>query len=79
MSNGENLTRKMSFTLPQKTGERLYCFTYIQTTDLLGSATATYTFYTTYVRTLTYDELLADFNELLANYSYLLSEYQTLL
>lgn len=77
MIEDENITMKILLTLPQKTHERLYCFIYIST-SLLSDA-ATYTFYTTYVRTLTYDELLADFNELLTNYSSLLSQYQTLL
>jgi len=78
MLQDENLTRQMMFTLPQETHDRLYCFMYVLTGKTPGDPSS-FTYYTTQVDTLTYDELLSEYNELLANYSSLLSDYQILL
>lgn len=75
---GQSIKKEMLFALPQNTNERLYCSVYLLTADSLDDLT-TYSFYTTYVRTLTYDELLGNYNNLSRNYSNLLSEYQKLL
>jgi predicted nuclease with TOPRIM domain len=76
MLKNENLTRRSRFTLPHNTTERLYCFIYVLTDQIADPSY--YTFYTTSVRALTYNELLSAYNELLANYSGLLSEYNAL-
>lgn len=78
MLQGENLTRRMRFTLPEKAHGRLYCFIYVLTDKAAGDHLS-YTLYTTHVRTLTYSELLSKYNELLTNYSDLLTDYETLL
>jgi hypothetical protein len=77
MLQNENLTSYTRFTLPQDAHGKLRCFMYVltdKTADL-----SSYTFYTTQVRTLTYNELLIEYEELLANYSDFLIEYETLL
>jgi len=78
MLQDENLTRQMMFTLPQEAHDRLCCFMYVLTGKTPGDPSS-YTYYTTQVETVTYDELLSEYNELLANYSSLLSDYQILL
>jgi len=75
MTIGENFTRQIIFTVPQNTSERLYCVIEAST-DKGFSKTA---FYATYVRTITYDELLNLYNELLVNYSTLQDDYNQLL
>jgi len=77
MLQNQNLTSHPRFPLPQNAHGKLSCSMYVltdKTADLLS-----YTFYTTHVRTLTYSELLIEYDELLANYSELLTEYETLL
>ncbi len=75
MAQGANLTRQIMVTLPQNTSGQLYC-TIDVSTDKGSSTTA---FYTTYVRSITYDELLSLYNELLVNYSTLQADYNELL
>ena len=77
MELNENLTIQMTFTLPQMTHERLSCYIYALTDK--PPEDSIYTFYSTYVRSMTYDELLGEYNTLLTNYSSLISEYQILL
>lgn len=78
MQQSEVLVRKTQFTLPQNASETLYCYMYVLT-DKVSSEPSTYTFYTTHVRTMTYNELLSWYNELLVNYSSLRTDYETLL
>jgi hypothetical protein len=78
MLQNEDLTRRMMFTLPQNAHERLSCFIYVLTDKSAGDP-STYTFYSTYVRIITYNKLLIEYNELLANYTSLRADYETLL
>ena len=73
----ETLTRQSRFPLPQKAHGTLHCFMYVLTDKIVDPLS--YTFYTTHVRTLTYSELLSEYDELLTNYSDLLTDYETLL
>jgi len=75
MTIGENFTRQIIFTVPQNTSERLYCVIEASTDKGFGKTA----FYATYVRTITYDELLNLYNELLVNYSTLQDDYNQLL
>ncbi len=77
MELNENLTMQVTFTLPQLTHDRLYCYIYALTDK--PPEDSIYTFYSTYVRSMAYDELLGKYDELLSNYSSLISEYHTLL
>ena len=77
MLQNEKITSQPRFTLPQNAHGKLHCFMYVLTDKI--SDPLSYTFYTTHVRTLTYSELLIEYNELLTNYSDLLTEYETLL
>jgi acyl carrier protein phosphodiesterase len=77
MLQNENLTSHSRFTLPQNAHGRLHCFLYLLTDKTADPLS--YTFYTTHVRTLTYSELLVDYDKMFANYSELLTEYETLL
>jgi hypothetical protein len=78
MQQNEDLTRRMMFTLPQDTHERLSGYIYVLTSKSVSDPSI-YMFYTTYVRTITYAELLGEYNELLANYTSLGADYGTLL
>jgi hypothetical protein len=78
MQQNEGLIRRMMFTLPQNAHETLYCYMYVLT-DKASSEPSTNTFYTTHVRTMTYNELLSGYDELLANYSSLRANWETLL
>jgi predicted nuclease with TOPRIM domain len=64
------------FTLPQNTNGTLYCLLYVQTDQ--SADYSSFTFYTTQVRTLTYNELLSAHNQLIANYSALSRMYDEL-
>ncbi len=70
-----SLPIQMRFTLPQQANGTLKCFLYVQTDQ--STDYSSYTFYTTQVRTLTYSELLSQYNDLLANYSRLQTDYNT--
>jgi len=70
-------TSEIMFMLPQSVNGTLHCILYVQTNQTADHSY--YTFYTTHVRTLTYSELLIEYEELLANYSDALAEYETLL
>ena len=67
----------VSFTLPQNTNGTLRCVLRIQTNQVADYAS--YTFYTTTVRSKSYGELLSEYNGLLANYSKLVVDYESLL
>ena len=75
MIQDENLTRQIMVTLPQNTSERIYCIIEAST-DWGFSKTD---FHATYIRTITYDELLNLYNELLVNHSTLQADYDQLL
>jgi predicted nuclease with TOPRIM domain len=66
----------LSFNLPQQANGTLKCFIYVLTDQ--SADYSSYTFYTTDVRTLTYNELLSEYTELLANYTTLQGEYNEL-
>lgn len=75
MIQGENLTRQIEIYLPPNTSERLYCSIEASTDKGFGKTA----FYATYVRTITYDELLNLYNDLLVNYGTLQDDYNQLL
>lgn len=76
MTQGENFTTPIMVNLPQNTSGQLYCTIDISTADKgLGRIA----FYTTYVRSTTYDELLSLYNELLVNYNTLQADYNEVL
>lgn len=77
MDPNEVLVRLVWFTLPQSAHESLYCQMYVLT-DKAPGLPATYVFYATHVRTVTYDELLANYNSLLTTYETLLDSYNAL-
>ncbi len=61
------LSNRINFTIPQETFGRLYCTLYTKTnqdTDYFFTS-----FYTTHVHTITFSELLIDYNQLLINYN----------
>jgi len=61
------LSTRINFTIPQETFGRLYCTLYARTsqdTDYLFTS-----FYTTHVHTITFSELLIDYNQLSTNYT----------
>ena len=78
MDPGEVLVRLVWFTLPKEAHEVLYCEMYVLT-DKAPSLPATYIFNATHVRTVTYDELLANYSSLLTDYETLLGSYNALL
>ena len=71
------LERLIWFTLPQHAHEALQCNMYVQT-DKAPGLPATYFFYATHVRTMTYDELIGNYSSLLTDYGTLLDSYNTL-
>ncbi len=78
MSENDVLLKPLKFEeLDPNAHGKLHCFMYVLTDKI--SDPLSYTFYTTHVRTLTYSELLIEYDELLTNYSDLLTEYETLL
>jgi predicted nucleic acid-binding Zn-ribbon protein len=62
--------------LPQDANGKLSCFMYLNTSQ--STDYASYTFYTTEVREMTYSELLAGYNVLNNTYNQLLLDYETL-
>jgi hypothetical protein len=77
MDPSEVLVRLVWFTLPQSAHESLYCEMYVLT-DKAPGLPPTYIFYATHVRTVTYDELLANYSSLLTDYETLLNYYNGL-
>lgn len=77
MVQDDVLVRLVWFTLPLKAHESLYCDMYVQT-DKTSGFPATYTFYATRIRSMTYDELLANYSSLLIDYETLLASYNNL-
>ena len=75
MTEDENFTRQIIVTLPHDTSERLYCIIEASTDKGFGKTA----FYATYVRTITYDELIGLYDKLLTNYSTLQADYDQLL
>ncbi|MGQ9550810.1 MAG: hypothetical protein ACUVUE_00145 [Candidatus Bathycorpusculaceae bacterium] len=82
----EKISEQGMFTVPEGVHDRLFCFVYVSTQTYAASGEASYTFYTTQIRSMTYDELLNgynellnDYNQLMANYSRLLADYEALL
>ena len=86
VTTDEKIYEQGTFTVPKGAHDRLYCFVHVSTQAYTTSREASYIFYTTQIRSATYDELLNDYNELLndynglmANYSGLLADHKTLL
>ena len=77
MVQNDSFTRQVWFTLPQNAHEALYCYMYVQT-DKAPGLPPTYVFYATHVRTVTYDELLTDYETLLDSYTALSTQYDGL-
>ncbi len=77
MVQNDTLKKMVWFTLPLDSQEALRCYMYVQT-DKAPGLPQTYIFYTTYVRTKTYDELLANYTELRADYVALDAQYKEL-
>jgi hypothetical protein len=75
MVEDENFTTQMIVTLPYDTSGRLRCVIEASTDKGFGKAT----FYATYVRTTTHEELTALYDELLTNYSTLQTDHDQLL
>ena len=78
MEKDQKLPLPIEDQLPQDANGRLQCFIYVRTQRLTTIDDASYTFYTTQVRNLTYSELLSEHNELKANYSALNSSFTEL-
>jgi hypothetical protein len=76
MEQSEALISEGKFTLPQNAHETLYCNMHVLTDRV--SEPLTCTFYTTNVRTMTYNELLANYSSLLTDYETLLGSYNNL-
>lgn len=74
LPEGQNLSRQIILTLPQNTSERLD-YEIEASTDLGKGNTS---FYATYVRAITYDELLSLYNTLLSENSKLETDYNQL-
>jgi hypothetical protein len=74
LSQGSNLTREIIVTLPQNTSERLNYVIEASTDKGYGRTS----FYATYVRATTYDELSGLYNALSLNYSRLQADYAQL-
>jgi len=78
MSQNDVLSRQLRFEeLDPKAHGKLHCFMQVHTN--ITADPLSYTFYTTHVRRLTYDELLIEYDDLLATYNETLAEYETLL
>jgi len=78
MSQNEVLSKPLRFeALDSNAHGKLYCFIHVHTN--IATDPLSYMFYTTQVRTLTYNELLIEYDELLNNYSDTLTEYEILL
>jgi len=75
LAQGENHTSHVRVTLPQNTSDRLLYVIEASTDKGFGKTT----FYGTYVRTISHDELSNLYDELLANYSMLRTDYDQLL
>lgn len=76
LNNNNTLTNQINFTIPQDTFERLYCTLYAKTnqdTDYFFTS-----FYTTHVHTITFSELLIDYNLLLTEIGNNLILYESL-
>lgn len=79
MLQDDKYENQITFNLSEGTHERLYCYVYVLTNTYVSSGEASTTFYTTYIRSPTYDELLDQYSEALINYSSLLADYHTLI
>jgi len=75
MTEDENFTKQIIVTLPQNTSGRLYCIIEASTDKGFGKTA----FYATYVRTITYEELIDLYDKLLTDYSALQADYDQLL
>ena len=76
LEQNSTLSTRINFTLPQETFGRLYCILYAKTnqdTDYLFAS-----FYTTHVHTITFSELLIDYNQLLTEIGNNLIIYESL-
>lgn len=69
----QSLSVSVRFMLPQDVNGTLNCLLFVQTDQ--SADYSSYTFYTTQVRTLTYEELFGVYNELLGNYAVLNDSY----
>jgi len=71
-----SLSSRINFTIPQQTFGRLYCTLYASTSQEIDYLFTS--FYTTHVHTITFSELLIDYNQLLTNYTENLAAYDSL-
>lgn len=67
----------VTFTLPQGANGRLRCILYGRTNQMADFMS--FTFYSTYVRSVSYSELQSAYNELLTNHSKLMTDFENLL
>jgi len=79
VTTDEKIYEQGTFTVPKGAHDRLYCFVHVSTQAYTTSREASYIFYTTQIRSVTYDELLNDYNELLNDYNELLNDYNGLM
>ena len=79
VTTDEKIYEQGTFTVPKGAHDRLYCFVHVSTQAYTTSREASYIFYTTQIRSVTYDELLNDYNELLNDYNGLMANYSGLL
>jgi hypothetical protein len=77
MLQNQSFISQPKFPLPQNAHGRLHCLIHVLTDKI--SDPLSYTFYTTHVRTLTYNELLTEYNELLTDYNDSVADYEILL
>ncbi|HML04073.1 MAG TPA: hypothetical protein VK487_11975 [Candidatus Bathyarchaeia archaeon] len=77
MPQSNVLSRLIWFTLPQNANDSLKCYMYVLT-DHASGLPSIYNFNATTVRTMTYDQLLANYSSLLTNYDTLLGSYNAL-
>ena len=76
LNNNNTLTNQINFTIPQDTFERLYCTLYAKTSQDIDYFFTS--FYTTHVHTITFSELLIDYNLLLTEIGNNLILYESL-
>jgi hypothetical protein len=75
LAQNNNLTRRVSFTLPQSTSGKLRYIIEVSTDRGFGNTA----FYATNVRTITYEELTDAYNALLSNHTALQTNYNQLM
>jgi len=78
LHENDTLTSGITILLPEQANGKLYCNMTVQTEGLTEHY-AFYSFYTTRVSTLTFNEMQSLYNEMLTNYTSLQADYQSLL